>query len=126
MIPDFTVEKTFKLPWPPSVNMAYRVVNNRLIISAKGREFADACKEIFKSEKVIYPDEKLFFMIELYPPSRRKFDVDNYGKVVIDQIPWWTDDSQIQALVIVKGEKDEEKVGFCIVSIGKLANGESL
>ena len=39
--------------------MAYRVVNNRLIISAKGREFADACKEIFKSECL--PDGEINF-----------------------------------------------------------------
>ena len=126
MIPEFNIEKEFNLPWPPSVNMAYRSVGGRVIRSQKGREFADACKEIFKDEKCIYPDEKVFFMIELFPPTRRKFDVDNYGKVVIDTIPWFTDDSQIEALVIVKGEKDENKEGYCIVSIGKLAAGKAI
>ena len=124
MIPEFNVEKQFKLPWPPSINMAYRAVNNRVIRSEKGRKFQDRCSEILKEEKEIYPDEDLFFMIELFPPSRRKYDVDNYGKVVIDTIPWFADDSQITALVILKGEKDEEKEGYCVVSCGKLNGSE--
>ena len=107
--------------------MIYRSHGNKIIRSEEGREFADKCKEIFKDEECLYQDkEELFCLIELYPPTNHRRDVDNYGKVVIDQIPWFEDDSQIKALLILMMPKVEDKKGFVQVSLGKFEDGNSI
>jgi len=127
VLTDIPIEVTKKLPWPPSINMLYRSNGNKIIRSEEGRKFADKCKEIFKEDKCIYKDkEELFCLIELYPPTNHRRDVDNYGKVVIDQIPWFEDDSQIKALLILMMPKVEDKEGFAQVSLGKFEDGNSI
>ena len=127
MLSDIPIEVTKKLPWPPSINMVYRSYGNKIIRSEQVRKFADKCKEIFKEDKCIYKDkEELCCLIELYPPTNHRRDVDNYGKVVIDQIPWFEDDSQIKALLILMMPKVEDKEGFAQVSLGKFEDGNSI
>ena len=107
------------LPWPPSVNTLWRAVNGRNILSKKGREFKDKCNEIFKgTDPKFYQKERLFLTLTLRPPDKRRRDISNLIKAVEDSLPWYDDDSQIDALVVLRGEPDPEKNGFVVAQCG--------
>lgn len=63
--------------------------------------------------------------IELYPPSRRRFDIDNYIKTVLDVLTQngvWRDDSQVTILHVAKG--DCIKPGAAVVTINQVLKGK--
>lgn len=100
----------FELPFPPSLNTYRACVRNRLITSKKGREYK---KEVVQCMKDLGLEGeglvcRLNVSIILYPPCKRKRDLDNYNKALLDGISesgFWEDDSQIDTLKIVRGEK---------------------
>ena len=110
------------LPFPPSVNRYWRSVVikgfARILLSADGRRFKDSCKKIISQrlEKIqqaghslplFSKKEKLAVEIELYPPTKRVCDVDNYAKATLDALTAsgvWGDDSQVDDLRIIRRE----------------------
>lgn len=97
-----------KLPYPPSVNHYWGSRGNQRFIGKKGKQFradvSDAC-----NEAQIKPMEgRLAVHIALYPPDRRKRDVDNVLKSLLDACEHagcFTDgDHQIDELHIVRQE----------------------
>jgi crossover junction endodeoxyribonuclease RusA len=104
----------FILPFPPSVNTYYRHIPRRggVLISAKGRDYrkqvgilcALALDSFTSSEPFV---GRLSITIELIPPDKRKRDVDNYLKSLLDALTHakvWHDDSQIYELIVRKKE----------------------
>ena len=71
------------LPTPPSVNALWRISGRRMYKSKKYREFIDLCREVveFDFPTVDYP-----FNIEILirRPSKRRMDIDNRAKAVMD------------------------------------------
>jgi crossover junction endodeoxyribonuclease RusA len=62
-------------------------------------------------------DDSLECVMEIYPPDRRKRDMDNVCKVVSDALTKagvWSDDFQIDRLVLIR--KNPEKHGLVKVS----------
>lgn len=93
------------LPWPPTVNHYYRAVNGRNILSAKGRAYKkEAGWEIIaqgEHEKYLEGDVSLF--IRAYPPDKRRRDLDNILKPILDVLAdcdVFDDDSQVSDLRI--------------------------
>ena len=92
---------TFVADFPPSVNSYYRNVKGKTLISKKGRDYR---AKIYRELNGLGP---LFGALEvkmiLYPPDKRKRDIDNYQKALFDAITHagiWEDDSQIKRVVI--------------------------
>lgn len=92
------------LPWPPSVNSYWRVFNGRAILSEAGRKYRVAV-----AEQVLLQDvardirEPIQVEIEAHRPDRRKRDLDNLLKAVLDGLAHagvYGDDSQIHDLRI--------------------------
>lgn len=119
-----TMDIELYLPWPPTVNDYYgvRVVKKRRIpyIKAKGKLFRGACEQQI-AEQVGYLniDEHLLVEVELYPPDKRRRDLDNYMKPLLDAITHaqvWADDSLIDQLFIYRGHP--VKHGAVVVKIG--------
>lgn len=101
----------FILPFPPSVNTYYRHIPRRggVLISAKGRDYRrDVCNFALPFRVNHKPlTGRLSLTIELTPPDRRKRDIDNYLKSLLDALTHaeiWQDDSQIYELVVRKKE----------------------
>lgn len=94
-----------ELPFPPSVNTYWRTFRGRMIISAKGREYREyaiAC--IGRTTK---REGRLRVSLVLYPPDKRRRDIDNYSKALLDAMTHagaWEDDSQIDELLVRRGE----------------------
>lgn len=110
------------MPFPPSVNQITAVVHGRKITSKRGREYRKqavlAIKEQCRVEKL---SGRLAVEITLMPPCRRKRDIDNYSKGILDAITAagvWQDDEQIDEMRIVRGSVT--KGGLCDVRITQI------
>ena len=114
---------TITLPWPPSVNGYWRTVNGRTMISKRGRLFKKAVlKSVLAHQAKRHLAGRLEVHIALHPPDRRRRDVDNSGKSVLDALQnagVYLDDSQVDRLVIERCEII--KGGVAIVTIHELA-----
>ena len=98
----------FYMPFPPTVNSYYVKTRNGVYISKAGRIFREkAIQEINEQMPAVNLDFRLLVSIVLYPPDKRKRDVDNYMKALLDAIThsrFIDDDSQIDQLFIYRGE----------------------
>lgn len=114
----------YSVPFPPSTNTYWRHVTKgklagRSLISERGRNFRTT---VIKQIGAVDPIEgKLEVVITLYPPDRRRRDVDNYCKGLLDAFTHagvWRDDSQIKRLTI---EMAEQLDGVAVVTIRGMA-----
>lgn len=109
--------RTFNIPFPPSVNTYWRnLPTGRTVLSAKAREYR---KKVIALTAVNKPFlSRLRMVIELYPPDKRRRDVDNSLKAILDSLQHagvYRDDEQIDELTAMK--KTPVKGGYCMVSI---------
>lgn len=102
---------TLHLPYPPSVNTYWRhptagKLAGRHLISEKGRKYrADVCWSIPHSVEKF--SCRLSVTIECFPPDRRRRDLDNVAKGLLDALSHagvWGDDEQIDDLRIMRRE----------------------
>jgi len=109
------------LPLPPSVNHYYRRVGRRTLISREGRAFRRKVCSILSAEAIATVPGRLAVCVELFPPDRRRRDIDNVQKSLLDALEHggaYRDDGQIDLLIarrcsVVDG-------GACVVRIGRL------
>lgn len=95
---------TLTLPWPPSMNTYWRTFQGRMIISAKGRDYRKAVIEQVQAQHGAkkYKGD-LCVEIEAYRPDKRRRDLDNLLKAVLDgcaHADVYDDDCQIVDLRI--------------------------
>ena len=108
------------LPWPPTVNDYYKVTRHgQRYLSTKVRGFRESVEESLGEQcPGLELDEQLFLEVYLFPPDRRKRDLDNYMKGLLDsvtQAKMWVDDSQVDQLHIYRGEVMSD--GVVVVSV---------
>lgn len=107
------------LPWPPSVNSYWRTVNGRTMISKKGRIYKQAsARAVLACQANRFLAGRLRVRLTAYPPDRRRRDIDNLAKSVLDSMQSagvYLDDSQIDELVITRAEV--EKGGVIVAEI---------
>jgi len=96
------------LPYPPSVNTYYRNFNGRMVLSAQGREYKNAVAEyLIDCNAPKLGDAKLKITMVLRPRDKRKIDIDNRIKAVLDSLQdagLFDDDYQVDELTIVRGD----------------------
>jgi crossover junction endodeoxyribonuclease RusA len=113
-----------ELPWPPSVNHYYRRVGNRTLISREGRAFRQRICAILLGSGIETMKGPLHVHIEAYPPDRRRRDLDNLQKSLLDALEHggaYVNDSQIVKLGIEK--RGCTPGGKVIVRIEREPNG---
>jgi crossover junction endodeoxyribonuclease RusA len=97
------------LPWPPSANQYWRAFQGRVIISAQGRAYRKAIiEQVIIQSGVRRFEQDLRIEIEVFPPDRRKRDIDNLLKSLLDSLTHaqvWVDDSQISDLRIYRNKQ---------------------
>lgn len=96
------------LPWPPSVNDYYKSGRQgQRYVSSRVREYRAAVLEaIAEQAPGLCLDHALFMEVYLFPPDRRKRDVDNGMKGLLDALTeagLWEDDSLVDQLHIYRG-----------------------
>lgn len=102
---------TITLPWPPSTNTSYATYNNRRIKSRKARDYTQTIQTLLQAHptwtthtRTITPNTTIHITINLHPPDKRKRDINNHDKILIDALftTLNADDSQITSLTIHK------------------------
>ena len=114
-----------KLPYPPTNNHYFTVARGRKILSKKGRIYRENAKIEVLAQRLLHKDKyqiegdtRLNVFIEVYTPDRRKRDLDNLPKGILDALQYaevFGDDSQIDELTlkrceVVKGGKVEIEI----------------
>lgn len=103
------------LPFPPSVNRYYRSPRSgplagRTMISEEARKYrAAVCALVSESKLGGQMEGLLRVVVEVFVPDRRKRDLDNLHKGILDSLTHagvWGDDSQIDDLRIYRA-RDE-------------------
>lgn len=107
-----THSAVYHLPWPPSVNGYWRSIvrGNRpcQIISERGRTFRKNAADMIQYQGVRRYDGPVRVLINLHPPTRRKYDLDNYAKATLDaltQAGVLADDELVYDLRLLKCER---------------------
>tara|TARA_R110002033_G_scaffold67844_1_gene118931 strand:+ start:161 stop:529 length:369 start_codon:yes stop_codon:yes gene_type:complete len=108
------------LPYPPTVNTYWRRIQRgrtpATILSKRGREYREAAVRIASGHKA--PAGRLAVRVDLHPPDKRRRDIDNCAKALLDALAHagvFEDDSLIDDLRLVRCER--VKGGAAVVSI---------
>lgn len=110
-----------KLPYPPSANHYWGVKGKIRFVGKKGIEFRQNVKIIALQHTQSPLNERLHMEVYLYPPDKRKRDVDNVLKPLLDALEHanvYENDSQIDKLCVTRMEVAKE--GYCEVVIQEL------
>lgn len=93
------------LPWPPSLNHYYRRVGTRTLISRAGRQYRALVVRQLRSRFAKPLSGRLRVTIAAAPPDRRRRDLDNLQKALLDALQHaavYDDDCQIDSLAIYR------------------------
>lgn len=88
--------------WPPSVNHLWVRAGKRIFVSQKGIEFKNHVHALWLQHPVKLVG-KLSIDVVAFPPDRRKRDIDNIFKVLLDSLMYagyYEDDFQIDRLSV--------------------------
>lgn len=96
-----------ELGYPPTLNMYWRHVGHKVLISEEGRRYRrDVCDRVLVS-KIRRPIAgPLKMTIVVFPPDNRRRDIDNLPKSILDALQragLYNDDYHINDLRIVRG-----------------------
>ena len=92
-----------ELPWPPSVNHYWRHVGSKVLISREGRSYRQSVISLVAYENVKPATGRLAVTLMVYPPDKRRRDLDNLPKAILDSLEHagvYDDDGQIDRLVV--------------------------
>ena len=106
------------LPWIPSVNHYWGVSGKQRFIGKKGKEFRAKVMDAVNEAGIQALEGRLAVHVALYPPDRRKRDIDNVLKSLLDACEHagcYENDSQIDELHIIR--RDVIKDGACTIVI---------
>lgn len=119
----FALPVVLFLPWPPSVNTYWRSLSRgklagRVLVSEKGRAYRKTVGDLIAANRVVgFSVHRVAVDIEACPPDRRKRDLDNLPKAVLDALTHaglWVDDSQVDDLRIWRSP---HRTGEIVVTI---------
>lgn len=91
------------LPYPPTMNHYWRRGRHGTFISADGRNFRRSVGIIAAADRVPMLTGPLAVFIRMTPPDRRRRDIDNILKPLLDALQHagcYEDDNQIEQLTI--------------------------
>ena len=107
--------------WVPTTNTLYRNVGGRMVMSKRARQFYAAGLPYVKTANPPLAG-RLSVTIHLHPPDKRRRDLDNHLKGLLDLLTKcqvWEDDSQVDELT-VRRETIVPKTGLVTVEIWEL------
>lgn len=115
------LELVYQLPWPPSVNHIYsRTRKGGVMLNPRSRAYRDeVIYTIGKGHTAMTGDLRV--VVNAYMPDRRKRDIDNPNKAILDAMTHagvWKDDSQIKDLRII--HRGVEAPGRVVVTVSQI------
>lgn len=114
--------QTYRFPFPPSLNNMYpNGKNGRRYISQRGKTFKAAVDLVAQDRKPKLLRGPVWVELLVHPPDRRKRDLDNLIKPVLDAMVssgFIEDDEQVKRIEATMAECDPEKRGLVVVGLG--------
>lgn len=108
------------LPYPPSGNHMWKHAKGRHYLTTQAKDYYRNVAYIVVNEgKMVNIDYEVEVECQLFPPDRRRRDLDNAWKVIADSLTKagvWQDDKQIRKLTLEWGSVDKAG-GMATVSI---------
>jgi crossover junction endodeoxyribonuclease RusA len=106
-----------ELPWPPSVNRYLRRAGKVMHTTNEAKQYR---KDVgwLCANAPRFGSKRLALEVAAYPPDKRRRDLDNIQKVLIDALMHaglFDDDSQIDSLLTLR--KEVRKPGCVLVKI---------
>lgn len=99
---------SLELPFPPSVNVMWRRGRFSTYLSPDGRKYKEDVADYLVANQIPkFGDKPLKISMILRPRDKRKTDIDNRIKCVLDALEsagLFDDDYQVEDLHIVRGE----------------------
>jgi crossover junction endodeoxyribonuclease RusA len=74
----------YRLPIPPSVNSLWRITGRRMYRSKKYMQFIVDCEKALEGQQKPAIDYNFDVEIIVGRPSKRRMDIDNRGKAIMD------------------------------------------
>ena len=108
------------LPLPNSANTHWRNARGITYISKKGVEFRKLVADYVSEFSIVAPPGRLLVGIDIYPDSKRRMDIDNRIKPLLDALEHagvMENDSLVDKLVVER--KQILKGGKCRVFISE-------
>lgn len=103
----------FDMPYPPSINHYYVRTQRGTAVGPKGKSYRrDVSLLLTPYKHKFKAEDRLSVTINVFPPDKRKRDLDNLFKVVLDSLQESNiihDDNQIDILTIIR--RDVSKGG---------------
>jgi len=110
-----------ELPFPPSINHYFSYYQGRPVLSKDARSYRHQVRRIAIARSIKPLMGSLNVHIDIFPPDKRRRDIDNCFKSVLDALQhagvFW-DDSQIIVLHAVKHPAAQD--GYVVVAISEL------
>jgi len=110
------------LPFPPSINhyWKHRAIGRRasVYLSSEAIAYREAVKKSIVATKPL--ETRLSVSVQLHAPNRRKYDIDNRIKSLLDALTHcgiWVDDELIDKIEITRGNIITG--GLCVVEIAE-------
>ena len=106
------------LPWGPSLNSIWRKGNNRIYRNPKYIKWINEAGWLVKLGKHKRIDGQFSATIILNPPTKRRYDMDNQVKVLLDlaqKTNLIEDDYLCRLLIVSYGEADAAPLGTKLI-----------
>jgi crossover junction endodeoxyribonuclease RusA len=95
---------TIKTSWPPSINTYWRRNGGRYFITQKGIDYRDEVISLaYRNRGMFESGDRVALLIEAYPPDKRRRDLDNILKPILDALQHakiYVDDNQVDKINI--------------------------
>jgi crossover junction endodeoxyribonuclease RusA len=94
-----------ELPYPPSINHYWLASGHRRYISKAGKAFRREVYCLVKAARAVRLVGDVAVHVELYPPDRRRRDIDNVIKPLLDALQYaevFKDDCQVAELTVIR------------------------
>lgn len=97
--------RVLTLPLPPSVNNLYRNVRGRgRVLNKQGREYKEAVRMLAMGARLPLLRGAVKVCMTVYFPNRRRRDLDNACKIVLDSLSGlaYQDDAQVARIELTR------------------------
>ena len=109
---------TLVLDFPPSANTYYRTYRGRAVLSEAGRNYKIHVKTSWVLSGHSQLSGRLSVEVQLQAPTKRKYDIDNRIKPLLDALQdagVFADDEAVDDIHVMRGPII--KRGMCVVDI---------